>query len=128
MTTIGLYFAGLSSDETNALRSRLNAIAAQLGYTTQAGSTFGEGNAAGLLAAIADGDVLLSVKARPGQAEPEFSTTLLRPIDSKLGTLAQEGERVDVMGFGVDSSIVRLASGRTLYVSNAALSSDDIVA
>lgn len=110
------------------MRSRLNEIASQLGFRARAGSTFGEGNAAALLAAIADGEVLLSVKSRPGEAEAEFSTTLLKPLTSKAGVLAREGERVDVLGFGVDSSIIRLASGRTLYVSNAALSSDDILA
>jgi hypothetical protein len=128
MTTLGFYFAGLSNEEANQMRGRLNDAAAHLGYTAKAGATTGQGNAAALLAAIADGDVLLSVKSRPGEAEAEFSTTLLKPISGKAGVLAHEGDRVEVLGFGVDSSIVRLPAGRVLYVSNAALSSDDIVA
>lgn len=127
MTTLGFYFAGLSNEEANEMRGRLNDIAARMGYTAKAGATTGEGNAAALLAAIADGEVLLSVKARPGMADVEFSTTLLKDIVGKAGVLAHEGQRVDVLGFGVDTSIVRLPSGRVLYVSNAALSSDDIV-
>lgn len=125
MTTLGFYFAGMSSEEANAMRQRLNDAAASLGYTAQGGPTTGEGNAAALLAAIAEGDVLLSVKARPSA---EFSTTLLRDIRSKAGVLAREGERVDVLELGIDASIVQLGSGRVLYVSNAALSSDEISA
>jgi hypothetical protein len=127
MTTLGFYFAGLSNEEANEMRGRLNDIAARLGYTAKAGATTGEGNAAALLAAIAEGTVMLSVKDRPGETASEFSTTLLRDITGKAGVLAREGDRVDVLGFGVDTSIVRLSSGRILYVSNAALSSDDIV-
>lgn len=125
MTTLGFYFAGLSNEEANEMRGRLNDIAARLGYTAKAGATTGEGNAAALLAAIASGEVLLSVKAKPGAVAVEFSTTLLRDIASKTGVLAREGDRVDVLGFGVDNSIVRLPGGRVLYVSNAALSAED---
>lgn len=57
--TIGLYFAGLSNDEANTVRERLNALAAELGYVALAGATAGAGNAAALLVAIANGDVRL---------------------------------------------------------------------
>jgi hypothetical protein len=56
MATLGFYFAGLSDEEANELRRRLNEIAAQLGYTAKAGPTTGQGNAAALLAAIVKGE------------------------------------------------------------------------
>ena len=56
-STIGFYFAGLSKEETNAVRARLNAIAAELGYRASRGATAGQGNAAALLVAIAAGEV-----------------------------------------------------------------------
>lgn len=57
MSTIGLYFAGLSAEQTNALRARLNKVAGSLGYTAQGGPTAGEGNVAALLQAIDAGEV-----------------------------------------------------------------------
>ena len=54
---VGFYFAGMSQDEVNALRSRLNELAAELGYVAKAGPTAGQGNAAALLVAIAKGEV-----------------------------------------------------------------------
>ncbi len=56
-STIGFYFAGLSQDDTNQVRARLNVLAADLGYTAKRGGTAGQGNAAALLVAIANGDV-----------------------------------------------------------------------
>lgn len=57
--TIGFYFAGMSKDEANEVRRRLNEIAAAYGYTAQAGPTAGQGNAAALLVAIANGEVII---------------------------------------------------------------------
>jgi hypothetical protein len=58
MATIGLYIRG-DQESANALRARLNELAGSLGYVASAGPTAGEGNLAGLLAAIDRGDVVL---------------------------------------------------------------------
>lgn len=57
MTSIGFYFRGLDQAKTNALRQRLNDIAAGLGYIAHAGPTAGAGNLADLLVAIDSGEV-----------------------------------------------------------------------
>lgn len=59
MTTIGLYFAGLDKEGTNALRARLNEIARKMGYTATRGPTTGLGNLVRLLDAIDRGEVAL---------------------------------------------------------------------
>jgi hypothetical protein len=59
MTAIGLYFKGLSKENVNALRSRLNDIAASFGYTASRGPTVGEGNVAAMLEAIDSGEITL---------------------------------------------------------------------
>lgn len=59
MSTIGLYFRGLSKANTNALRSRLNAIAAEFGYIAERGPTAGQGNLAVMLEAIDAGELAL---------------------------------------------------------------------
>jgi hypothetical protein len=56
---VGFYFAGMSKEEVNTLRARLNDLAAELGYVAKAGPTAGQGNAAALLVAIANGEVRL---------------------------------------------------------------------
>ena len=56
-TAIGLYFRGMTKEDTNALRARLNEIALELGYTAKAGPTYGEGNLAAMLVAIATGEL-----------------------------------------------------------------------
>jgi hypothetical protein len=61
MSTIGLYFE-LSKADTNALRTRLNAIAATHGYTAKRGPTTGQGNLARLLQAIDAGEIILTRK------------------------------------------------------------------
>lgn len=58
MTTIGLYFP-LDQESTNALRQRLNDLAAGLGYTATRGPTAGEGNLSEMLLAIDAGEVAL---------------------------------------------------------------------
>jgi hypothetical protein len=58
MSTIGLY-SSLPQPQFNALRGRLNALAADFGYTAQRGPTAGEGNLVGLLEAIDAGEVAL---------------------------------------------------------------------
>jgi len=59
MSAIGFYFRGLTRDQTNALRNRLNDLAAERGYTAAGGPTTGQGNAAQLLVAIDAGDEAL---------------------------------------------------------------------
>jgi len=54
-----LYFKGLTKSDTHALRARLNQIAAALGYTTERGTTAGQGNLAKLLQAIDAGEIAL---------------------------------------------------------------------
>lgn len=56
---MGLYFP-LPQSEVNALRARLNALAATFGYTAKRGRTTGQGNLSALLVAIDKGDVKLS--------------------------------------------------------------------
>lgn len=55
-SSLGLYFP-LSQDAANALRSRLNAVAASHGYVASRGPTVGQGNLAALLIAIDSGEV-----------------------------------------------------------------------
>ncbi len=62
-TTLGFYFRGLSHEEANQVRRRLNEIAARLGYTAASGKTVGQGNAAGMLVAIADGELQIGKPA-----------------------------------------------------------------
>ena len=57
--TLGFYFRGMTKEQANEIRARLNEIAAELGYTAKGGQTVGEGNAAALMVAIANGDVRL---------------------------------------------------------------------
>lgn len=54
---IGFYFRGMSKEEVTAIRAELNRIALSLGYTARTGPTKGQGNAAALLVAIAQGEV-----------------------------------------------------------------------
>lgn len=59
MATIGLYIRGLDQEGANALRARLNQIAAEFGYTAERGATAGEGNLAEMLTAIDSGELAL---------------------------------------------------------------------
>jgi hypothetical protein len=59
MTTIGFYFRELDKDDVNALRTRLNALAATFGYTAERGPTAGDGNLAAMLMAIDCGELAL---------------------------------------------------------------------
>lgn len=56
---IGLYFRGMSKEDVNDLRARLNERARELGYTSTRGPTAGDGNLAALLVAIDAGEVRL---------------------------------------------------------------------
>ena len=56
-TAIGLYFRGMTKEDTNALRARLNELALELGYTAKAGPTYGKGTLAAMLVAIATGEL-----------------------------------------------------------------------
>lgn len=55
-STIGLYF-NFDQESANALRGRLNEIAARYGYTATRGATAGQGNLSELLLAIDAGEV-----------------------------------------------------------------------
>ena len=68
---IGFYFSGLSKDEINEVRRKLNMLAAGLGYTAKGGPTKGQGNAAALLIAIAEGKIKLcqNVEQKPNVDE-----------------------------------------------------------
>lgn len=59
MPTIGFYFRGLTQTEVNALRTRLNELAARHGYLALRGATKarGEGNLAAMLVAIDAGEL-----------------------------------------------------------------------
>jgi len=59
MSSIGLYFRGLSKKGVNALRARLNDLAATFGYTALGGPTFGQGNLAAMLVGIDAGELAL---------------------------------------------------------------------
>ena len=61
-TTLGLYFPGLSKPEANAVRERLNVLAAELGYLAERGETKGKGAAGRMLIALARGDLFLYKK------------------------------------------------------------------
>lgn len=76
MTTLGFYFASLSYNEANKIRNQLNEIAANLGYTAQAGPTTGKGNASALLVAIAKGEIVCRLN-RP-LARKGFNNKLCR--------------------------------------------------
>ena len=94
MSTIGLYFRGMSQQETNAVRDQLNAIAAAHGYIAHAGPTAGEGNAAALLAGIAAGEVALVMLPREQRTWAiEFlesaAATASRPLVDALTSIAE---------------------------------------
>ena len=57
-STIGLYFRR-DQGSANALRSRLNEIAATFGYTATRGATTGQGNLSEMLEAIDAGELAL---------------------------------------------------------------------
>jgi hypothetical protein len=57
MATIGLYISRASQEEANALRSRLNGVAGELGYKATRGPTAGEGNLSDMLKGIDLGEV-----------------------------------------------------------------------
>jgi hypothetical protein len=59
MATIGLYIRGFDQEHANALRLRLNEIAAEFGYTSERGPTAGEGNLTQMLIAIDEGELAL---------------------------------------------------------------------
>ena len=56
---VGLYFRGMTKDEVNALRARLNKLAGELGYTAKSGPTAGEGNLAAMIIGIDKGEVIV---------------------------------------------------------------------
>ncbi|MFH1634594.1 MAG: hypothetical protein ABIG63_11390 [Chloroflexota bacterium] len=58
MPTIGLYFSSAyTKSETNALRARLNLIAASHGYIARRGPTAGQGHLAEMLVALDAGEL-----------------------------------------------------------------------
>ena len=77
-TTIGFYFRDMEQDEINALRARLNALAAEFGYIAKRGPTAGRGNLAALLIAIGDGEFVLI------QRDPETEDVKAIGLEGKL--------------------------------------------
>ena len=59
MPTIGLYFRGLTQSELNALRGRLNELAASYGYLALRGPTTGQGNLAAMLVGLDKGEMAI---------------------------------------------------------------------
>jgi hypothetical protein len=59
MSTFGIYFRSRDQESANALRSRLNDLAATFGYTAERGATAGQGNLAAMLVAIDAGELAL---------------------------------------------------------------------
>lgn len=66
-TTLGFYFPGLSAQEANAVRERLNTLAAEWGYVAERGDTKGKGTAGRMLMALARGEIHLT--KNPGKEE-----------------------------------------------------------
>jgi len=83
MATIGLYFRGLDNEDVNALRARLNNVAAAFGYTAERGPTTGEGNLAEMLVAIDAGELALVL----------LPDEHFRPALEHLDSLAAESPR-----------------------------------
>ena len=110
MASIGLYFRGLSQADTNALRSRLNAIAATFGYTAERGPTSGQGNLAAMLEAIDAGElalVLLPPEQQIAAAEwlRERAAT---PNASDFASLAL-AEALEAIASALEAAIARMA-------------------
>jgi hypothetical protein len=59
-STLGIYFPGLSKEQANEMRTRLNALAAEWGYLAERGETAGQGAAGRLLMALARGELRLA--------------------------------------------------------------------
>ena len=59
MATMGLYIRGLTQPEVNALRGRLNELAAHHGYLAKRGPTTGQGNLAAMLVALDAGELAI---------------------------------------------------------------------
>ncbi len=70
-TTAGFHFAGLSTEETNALRARLSAVAYQLGFVSRRGPLAGRGNASALLVAIANGEAKVTLQDQHQQEKAQ---------------------------------------------------------
>jgi hypothetical protein len=68
-STLGIYFPGLSKQEANAVRTRVNEVAAKLGVLAERGATAGNGATGRLLIAIANGDVVVSRRLSQGESE-----------------------------------------------------------
>ena len=56
---VGLYFRGMTKDEVNKLRARLNKLAGELGHTAKSGPTAGKGNLAAMIIGIDAGEAVV---------------------------------------------------------------------
>ena len=84
MPTIGFYFpAAMTKGAVNALRSRLNKIAAGFGYTASAGPTTGQGNLAEMLTALDAGELVITL------LPPEQRRWLLEWIEEQIPAMPQ---------------------------------------
>jgi hypothetical protein len=70
MAGFGLYFKdGLSQEDANALRKRLNDLAASYGFLSERGPTAGDGNLSELLMALDSGKLMLVSEDQQKQIE-----------------------------------------------------------
>jgi hypothetical protein len=92
MTTIGFYFRGMERQAVNALRARLNDLAAGFGYIAHGGPTTGRGNAAELFVAIDGGEVALVLLSDEQRAM--VTLFLEQQVDAQPGTALAEALQV----------------------------------
>lgn len=111
MATIGLYIPG-SQEGANALRSRLNKIAREMGYYASRGPTAGDGNLAEMLVAIDSGEIALVLlsdeelrRARRDLAalckadphEKEWACSILHSLENAITREVETARRDEAM-------------------------------
>ena len=100
---VGLYFRGMSKDEVNALRARLNKLAGELGYTAKSGPTFGAGNMAALLIGIDQGHEAIVHLA--GQETETVEATIAWLKGQIIELQGQDYTEVSVLALVVDGLV-----------------------
>lgn len=110
MTTIGIYFRGLNQAATNALRSRLNGIAAEFGYTAERGPTAGEGNLAVMLEAIDAGELALVLLPLEQQAKTaDWLREQAAQLDAPDFTTLALAEALETIASALEAAMARTA-------------------
>ena len=103
MPAIGLYFAGLTQVELNALRARLNRYAKIHGYIASRGPTAGKGNLAQMLVGIDAGQIAL-ISLNKDQDQWKSAIKFLEAVEEPwatsliLGLLKALENQKEVMG------------------------------